>query len=1538
MTKIKEEGILELENISKHKREEIKEKASRHWALLRDSVCSVKKALEEKDIKDLTLIHGIHRERKLNHDQPITMVIYISEHREYLTCDGQHFRIFHEDGLKKDVVESEFGLDQVVYCKQSNQFVGWVMKQEDLFLMSKDFAVISQSKAVGPITSAIYNDKTGELITFGPHFVTCWSFRYGARYLTPRRTTRTNFGEDSMFSAMVLEETASKSQKIFFAVGTGVLVHNVFSGLEVDRKNDLHAQPITALTFFNPLKYIITGARDGCIKVWDKNWKTLMVFVGHSKAINVLKIYPYGPSFISASLDCTIRVWNMETCDEIDRTVISEPVQGMDTVIDYEIFYTFAGKHVDLWRLHHLFHLHTNIGSRVSHVKVTDHPSFPRRAVLMCRDSTVRIVCPSNGELITSLLLKTTDGLADVVYAIAEDTLFVLLVNGDIVKATTEQNPCNVVTRWECPDTAELCSHLLVYEYVVDPTAPSDVWSKAREAVQNNKRGGSTKTNKNMTLLLGGRKDGSLCVFDWLTRDITFKIEGHGQRAVLDMIANTRENQLITAGMDNIIKIWRVYPYAEEALTPLMSFYCAQTPSLMTTINTRLGVSFQDPSTATFSVVLYSLGDNSRSDHKPDDDHMDVITGFTSCPRMKIYASCSMDGTIRVWSESNTLIRVLRINTIPHSISFCSPKGDLLIGVNNHLFFISHQRYLPKSYLRKQVCMKFLPIKCEAAIPYDEKRLGSMDKNDVKRLKMAHASFKFSNFVDVLSPEEEAAILQEKIIREKAFGLLEIRDNELHQIRDGALITHDKPKISKQTKKKAFKEYMKMYYNVERIKLPVVESTKEAVKRKLNQELQALEGVEEKEEKYRPETPPLGFFAELGQKENLPPDHACFPASITSGYLPNSVLIKLLYPPPKPEEEDKEKVPYKPPKLTRKQLSEIQSLYPRKVIEVDPDEIDDGPSRGVTFETDEHLTRVLEVELTDEEEEKEPTDLMVSETSSVKIPPKTVSNLSDASVSQAGTPLQQKMRQLRQKKSIKFSKDVVDSSDDEDGPGQPEKSSLMSKFQEIMAKPAPEKEIVNKASETPRDVRTPPVKVATPPAEPVKRPPPSPVKPINKFVSRPHPTPVATRSPTPPPPPIPLPSFIRQFVGADWFDKYFPNCTENTMPKPWTGDVFVNMIVKLLRIAEWLHKVSVTEAILAIHSSEGLSDSVLQNVVKTLLSMLNHYSSPPSCSVPEQKEFILSAVRALAAFAVRDKDVVAELIVQFLDGDALVRSAVLEVMNNLGLVDPHRQLQKELDSWDIWSLEEKTHREELHQMANQWLDRWMSAYQMRIQDTVAKLNTGHSFQGRLGNPGQNSRRGTMQTDVSGGQLKVPESLRTGRTSSTSNGSITITLDRLQESSIMESVTYIDAVTYFCEMMLERELEALKRGEVFSRKQGETTTQAKNTVLVLPKISHKPALVRLGEMHTSKCRRETILHTDFRMPPITQGKQQAPGDLHGFVSYINLPLKHVHLQPFLSAWDEDEELLRRPVLITLRSSQKYFIPSMSHVRVEDQLAV
>jgi len=63
---------------------------------------------------------------------------------------------------------------------------------------------------------------------------------------------------------------------------------------------------------------------------------------------------------------------------------------------------------------------------------------------------------------------------------------------------------------------------------------------------------------------------------------------------------------------DNVIKVWRLFPYAAESLSPMMSFYCSQTPLHMCIMTGKLGVAFHEHASATYSVVVYNIGNRGK--------------------------------------------------------------------------------------------------------------------------------------------------------------------------------------------------------------------------------------------------------------------------------------------------------------------------------------------------------------------------------------------------------------------------------------------------------------------------------------------------------------------------------------------------------------------------------------------------------------------------------------------------------------------------------------------------------------------------------------------------------------------------------------------------------------------------------------------------------------------------------------------------------------------------------------------------------------
>lgn len=82
--------VSELELLTKRRRAEEQKKARHHWSLLRDSIRNVRKAVEQADARDVSLVHGIHHDRKLNHTYVIQHAIFIPQRK--VGCSGSKMK------------------------------------------------------------------------------------------------------------------------------------------------------------------------------------------------------------------------------------------------------------------------------------------------------------------------------------------------------------------------------------------------------------------------------------------------------------------------------------------------------------------------------------------------------------------------------------------------------------------------------------------------------------------------------------------------------------------------------------------------------------------------------------------------------------------------------------------------------------------------------------------------------------------------------------------------------------------------------------------------------------------------------------------------------------------------------------------------------------------------------------------------------------------------------------------------------------------------------------------------------------------------------------------------------------------------------------------------------------------------------------------------------------------------------------------------------------------------------------------------------
>jgi WD40 repeat protein len=115
-------------------------------------------------------------------------------------------------------------------------------------------------------------------------------------------------------------------------------------GSLLDTYYNIHEQTITCIAFYEACEYLITGAKDGIIKVWNARKLLMFDFHEHLNSITGLLLLenvceaPRGslPLLVSASTDCSIRMfipskirWNFETGQSLYRLDVSEVCLGI---------------------------------------------------------------------------------------------------------------------------------------------------------------------------------------------------------------------------------------------------------------------------------------------------------------------------------------------------------------------------------------------------------------------------------------------------------------------------------------------------------------------------------------------------------------------------------------------------------------------------------------------------------------------------------------------------------------------------------------------------------------------------------------------------------------------------------------------------------------------------------------------------------------------------------------------------------------------------------------------------------------------------------------------------------------------------------------------------------------------------------------------------------------------------------------------------------------------------------------------------------
>ncbi|XP_029420100.1 WD repeat-containing protein 97 [Nannospalax galili] len=811
-------------------------RARQLWLHLRAYLHDIVENEKRSELRVSRLTHGLEPLRRLEVAAGLCSVAQDLMGRRFVVLDGAGYLHQHtKDGWIMVKLQAPVALNGLVTMLgplgEVGRFVGWgpagvAILGPDFNLMWLSKPQVSKKLGQEPICCLPVPNLGLLLVAQVSGSLELWRFRSGGRRLVScGLPLHPPPGLTGSLQRLTLGPTTNRHtpQHCFAAYGSAVLTFDLNSWALVDVCQDLHKTIISDLEYCEEVEAMVTASWDSTVKVWEADWQIRMVFVGHTGPVTAMTVLPNSTLVVSASQDGTLRTWDLQAAAQVGEVTLgnwswNSPSRRVSRLLapagpGWPVL-SLCSKSVELFGLRDLYTPLAQLSARVLHFQVapalpapTD-PSLPSRLVCACADGSVYVVSAVTGCTVSSLMLEPEDCATSVAYCLSREALWLLTRSGHLVRVNAARSPMVVQHRLPSPAPPApqpCCLHL--YSHLIDARSAFTCW----EIVRRNRGDLCRSTiawawkNKNRYLPMMGHTDGTLSVLDWRSSVTVFCTEAHSPGPVT-AIASTW-NSIVTSGGDLTVKMWRVFPYAEESLSLLHTFSGCHPVVMLCALDKRVTVGFEDPESATYGLVQFGLGDKMRYDHRPQDDPMDHITGLCCCPTLKLYACSSLDCTVRIWTWENHLLRLLQLDGPPQALAFSSNSGDLVLALGSRLCLVSHKLYLPTSYLVKKLCQKAPDVVYDPPLPLTSQK--PLTSAQLQRLSSLHGADSLSAAMPFI--HHHTATLQQPVLKEDLEDLM-ARDQDLQQLRLGLVVPKEWPPPSWKLRQEAFDNYLQLIY------------------------------------------------------------------------------------------------------------------------------------------------------------------------------------------------------------------------------------------------------------------------------------------------------------------------------------------------------------------------------------------------------------------------------------------------------------------------------------------------------------------------------------------------------------------------------------------------------------------------------------------------------------------------------------------------------------------------------------------------------
>ncbi|WCJ40708.1 Coatomer subunit beta' [Euphorbia peplus] len=200
-----------------------------------------------------------------------------------------------------------------------------------------------------------------------------------------------NYESQTMVNSLKVNDSPVRSAKFierknWIVIGSDDKFIRVYdyNTMELVKEFEAHTDYIRCLSVHPSLPYVLSCADDKMIKIWDweMDWNCTHTFEGHSHYVMQAAFDPiHNATFSTASLDCTIKVWNLDSPSPIATLEgHSKGVNCISYSINGDKLYLLSGSDdytVKVWDCETKSCIQTLEGHTNNVCAVCVHPEFP---------------------------------------------------------------------------------------------------------------------------------------------------------------------------------------------------------------------------------------------------------------------------------------------------------------------------------------------------------------------------------------------------------------------------------------------------------------------------------------------------------------------------------------------------------------------------------------------------------------------------------------------------------------------------------------------------------------------------------------------------------------------------------------------------------------------------------------------------------------------------------------------------------------------------------------------------------------------------------------------------------------------------------------------------------------------------------------------------------------------------------------------------------------------------------------------------------